>query len=266
VASRKWFKIENPNLIIESNEKRPVNFEIQVPENAELGGHYSVVFFEPQLPSYYFKSGQPKSIPVIGVLFLISVKSLTLEPISQEEKIEIVQFEIQKEKKENRMQVLADVFQAVSSIFNVDIKLFEKTPKNFLLKIKNSDIYHHRLDGKILIYNFFGRRVGETELKSLSILPGKTRLFPISVSSEIPENLKWMPASLAVFLSENTSLGKYKAVLELNEQNSKTKLSQDISFWTFPWKTILFEIILIPIIVLTRKRIVAAIKILFKKQ
>ncbi len=84
ITSRKWFKIKNPNFILEAGEKEEINFEIAVPENAEPGGHYSVMLFEPQLPAFYFKPGQPRTIPVIGVLFLISVKILALEPIHWE--------------------------------------------------------------------------------------------------------------------------------------------------------------------------------------
>ncbi|GAI47741.1 unnamed protein product, partial [marine sediment metagenome] len=71
-ASRFWFEIENPNFILDPGEMEEVKFKISVPENAEPGGKYAVMLFEPQLPSYYFEEGQPRAIPVIGVLFLIS--------------------------------------------------------------------------------------------------------------------------------------------------------------------------------------------------
>ena len=54
IASRKWFEIEKPNFILESNEREEVKVSIDIPENAEPGGHYSVILFEPQLPSLYF--------------------------------------------------------------------------------------------------------------------------------------------------------------------------------------------------------------------
>ncbi|GAI37810.1 unnamed protein product, partial [marine sediment metagenome] len=52
-ASRKWFEIENPNFILEPKETKKVHFTIEVPENAEPGGHYAVMLFEPRLPSFY---------------------------------------------------------------------------------------------------------------------------------------------------------------------------------------------------------------------
>ena len=90
IASRKWFKIENPDLILEPGERRDVLFSINVSENAEPHGYYSVMIFEPRLPSFYFEKPsqiseemipvQPRAIPVVGVLFLTSIKTFALEP------------------------------------------------------------------------------------------------------------------------------------------------------------------------------------------
>ena len=63
LASHKWFKIENPNFILDPGETKKVNFTIEVPENAEPGGHYTVMLFEPRLPSFYFKEGRPRAVP-----------------------------------------------------------------------------------------------------------------------------------------------------------------------------------------------------------
>lgn len=72
-SSRFWFKIEKPDFILESGEKRIVNFTISVPKDAEPGGHYATILFVPQLPSFYFKEKGPRVVPIIGVLFLVEV-------------------------------------------------------------------------------------------------------------------------------------------------------------------------------------------------
>ena len=265
IASRKWFKIENPNFILEAREKKEVNFEISVPENAEPGGHYSVILFEPQLPSFYFKPGQPKTIPVVGVLFLISVRTLALEPISIERPIEIVEFKIPKEEKIQTLEnLLASISQIVPGVSAAEINITEKTPSSFLLKIKNNDIFHHKLSGKILIYNVFGKRVGETEIKRTTILPGKIRQFPANFSPEFPKNLKWLPASISNFLIQNTAIGKYKVVLEIGEEKSQIGLNQALNFWAFPWRIILIATFILIVLFLLRKRILAALKIFIR--
>lgn len=259
IASRKWFEIENPNFILEAKEKEELHFKILVPENAEPGGHYSVILFEPRLPSFYFKEGQPRAIPVVGVLFLLSVKTLALEPEVQQ-KLEVVEFSLLKEE---RIVFLENFFSSftgsIALAAKIDINILEKSPSKFILQIKNNDIYHHKPGGKLVIYNTFGKKVGETDIRKTTILPGKTRQLPVEIIPEIPEKLKWLPAAISSFLIQNTSFGKYKTVLSLEIPGQK--LESESQFWAFPWKILLPLLFLITGTVLLRKRIFAAVKI-----
>ncbi|GAI37807.1 unnamed protein product, partial [marine sediment metagenome] len=93
-----------------------------------------------------------------------------------------------------------------------------------------------------------------------TILPGKIRKFPVEFSPEIPEKLKWLPASISSFLVKNTSFGKYKAVMALEIPGQK--LETETQFWALPWKIVLPAIFLIIGLILTRRRIIAAFKAL----
>jgi len=259
-ASRFWFEIENPNFILEPKEKKEVRFSINIPENAEPGGHYAVMLFEPQLPSFYFQKGQIPSIPVVGVLFLISVKTFTLEPEVQQ-KLDIVEFSLPKEERMAALEnFLSSLIGSVARATVIDIDIVEKSPSKFVLRIKNNDIYHHKPQGKLLIYNTFGKKVGESEIQKATILPGKIRRFPVEFSSEIPEKLKWLPASISNFLVQNTSFGKYKAVIALEIPGQK--LETETQFWALPWKILLPLLFLIIGLILIRRRIIAATKAL----
>ncbi|MFC1789479.1 hypothetical protein ACFLYY_00705 [Patescibacteria group bacterium] len=265
IASKKWFEIENPNFILEPEERRIINFEISVPKNAEPGGHYSVILFEPQLPSFYFKPGQPKTIPVVGVLFLISVKSLSLDPTDIEKPIEVTGFKIpEKEKSKNLERILASIVNIIPTVSAANINILDENPSSFILQIKNNDIFHHKVSGKILIYNSFGKMVGKTEVKKTTVLPGKIREFSINASQEVPGFLNWLPASISGFLVKNTSLGKYLVVLEAGEELNQIEISDSINFWIFPWKMMLILFILMVGTLIIRKRIFAAVKILFR--
>ena len=260
IASYKWFQIKNPDFILDANGKKEVDFEISVPKSAEIGGRYSVIFFEPQLPSFYFKPGQPRAVPVIGVLFLISVRAFSLEPVLEKDIVKIIEFKIPEEKRIKNLEKLLAAL--IPRVLAADISIVEKTPESFLLKIKNNDIFHHKLQGKVSIYNFFGKKVGETEIKKTTILPNKIRQFPVDISEENPDNFKWLPAWLSNFLIKNTSIGRYKAVLELAGEKKQIALNQTLSFWAFPWKIITPILVLIILAVILRKRIIAAVKIL----
>jgi len=257
IASRKWFEIQSPNFILDTKEKTEINFEIKVPENAEPGGHYSAMLFEPQLPSYYFKFGQPKTIPVIGVLFLLSVNDFSLEPKNNTGNplLEIAEFKIpQEEKMHGAGNFLANILAFVSAS---EINIVDNAPSKFLAQIKNNDIYHHKVSGKLLIYNTLGKKVGESDIKRITILPGKIREFPINITPETPNYLKFLPASISSFIAQNTSLGKYKVILDLTGENNNLELNQAITFWAFPWKTIIVIIIITLGFILVRKRVIA---------
>ena len=283
VASRKWFEIENPNLILEPGERRKVLFSINVPENAEPRGYYSVMIFEPRLPSYYFEEMreatgevipvQPRAIPIVGVLFLTSIKTFTLEP-EVGQKLEVVEFSVPKEERlvtlENfALKLIRSVAQAAQ------ITITEKSPQNFILRIKNNDIYHIKPYGKVLIYNWFGKKVGETEIPQRTILPGKIRSFPVEFTPEIPEKLKWLPASISNFLVQNFFVGRYQAKLEIQAKSPltaeilKPSATGLLTFFSFPWQFwlpfTLFLALLLVFVVKYRKRIGLAFMTLIRR-
>ena len=276
IASRKWFEIENPNLILEPGERRKVLFSINVPENAEPRGYYSVMIFEPRLPSFYFEETgeatgevipvQPRAIPVVGVLFLTSIKTFALEP-EVGQKLEVVEFSVPKEE---RLVILEDfASKIIGSVAQAaQITITEKSPQNFILRIKNNDIYHIKPYGKVLIYNWFGKKVGETEIPQRTILPGKIRSFPVEFSPEIPEKLKWLPASISNFLVQNFFVGKYQAALQLCETDAEqdAKLRESLVFWALPWKFWISFLLIFGMLIFSvikyKKRIKLALKTL----
>ena len=274
IASRKWFEIENPNFILDAGETEKVNFTISIPENAEPGGHYAVMLFEPQLPSFYFEERQPKVIPVIGVLFLFSVKVFTLDP-EVEQKLEVVEFTVPKEERLIALENLTSAF--IGNIVQAanEVTITKKSPSNFILRIENNDIYHTKPFGKVLIFNIFGKKIGEAEVPKTTILPGKIRQFPVEFLPEIPKYLKWLPESISDFLSKNFFFGKYQAKLVMETNNKQQGMEDNLlplaslTFFSFPWQfwlPITFIIgILIFFLVKYRRRIKLAIRVLVKR-
>ena len=264
-----WFKIENPDFILDPGEVEKIKFQIQVPENAEPGGRYAVMIFKPSLPSFYFKEeALVKNIPEIGVLFLISVKRFSLEP-EVEQKLEIVEFSVAKEKRILALEnFLSRTLGAVA--FASDFEIVENSYLNFILKIKNNDIYHIRPSGRLLIYNWFGKRVGEAEVPKLTILPGKTRLFPVEFKPEVPEILKWLPASISNFLVRNFFVGKYQAELELDVKSPvvaeifRADIPDVLTFFSLPWRFWLTTIFILGLITFISRKYKNRIKLFFK--
>jgi len=268
---RKWVTIENPNFILDSKEMEEVKLKISIPENAEPGGHYAVILFEPKLPSFYFEPGAAlKTIPKIGVLILFSVE---VEGVKRAEKpLVISEFIIPEEfhlqKLENLLADISGLFQKASAEEKANFSIVEKSELPFSLEIKNEDIFHIKPEGKLSILNSNGKIVGETEIQKTTVLPGKTRKFPIEFKPDLPEKLiKYLPAWLSSFISKNLFFGKYKAILSLKVEQDI--INKEINFWVLPWKVIsvmvLACIIFLVFMIKYRKRIKSAFLVLFKK-
>ena len=123
-----------------------------------------------------------------------------------------------------------------------NINLVKDGNLSFILRIKNNDIYHIKPSGKVLVYNIYGKKAGEAEIPQRTILPGKTRVFPIEFKPEIPERLKWLPASVSNFLVRNLFLGKYQAKLEITAKSPVVDgvfdpdIDSILTFFSLPWK------------------------------
>ena len=269
ISSRKWFKIENPNFISETSGAKEVQFTISVPENAEPGGHYATMLFEPRLPSFYFEEGQVRNIPVIGVLFLISVKTLPLEAEVQQ-KLEIVEFSLPN--KERMLGLENFISRFMTATVKMNVNIVEASPSMFVLKIKNNDIYHIKPSGKVLIYDFLGKSIAKIDIPKKTILPNKVRIFPVEFSIPVPEKLKWLPASVSNLLVRNFFIGKYQARLELEIETPlkaeiiHPEVSDTLTFYSLPWRFwIGVMFIFSSLIFITtkhKKRIVLALKAL----
>ena len=260
-AARFWIKIENPNFILDPNETEEVKFKVEIPENAEPGGHYAVALFEPKLPSFYFEKGAVQAIPKIGVLFLFKVKVEGLERTA--EPPTIVELSIPER---FHLKKIEDIlFKVVRAAEKEKFSIVQTSHLPFTLSVKNNDFYHIKPKGKLEVSNEDGKIVGETEIKEITILPGKTRKFPVEFKPDLPEIFKkYLPVSISDFISKNFLFGKYKAHLFLKTEDNV--IEKDIEFWAFPWKVAL-SLILISFISLFfllryRKRIKSAIKIL----
>jgi len=156
-----------------------------------------------------------------------------------------------------------------------EVTITKKSPSNFILRIQNNDIYHIKPLGKVLIFNIFGKKVGEAEVPKTTILPGKIRQFPVEFLPETPKYLKWLPESISDFLAKNFFFGKYQAKVILATRDKKQATEDDLlplaslTFFSFPWQfwlPIIFIIgILIFFLVKYRRRIKLAVRILVKR-
>lgn len=258
-----WFKFKKQEMILKPKEKKTINFEIKVPPETEAGGYYVFVYFEPRFPSQYFEGSGPKTIPVVGIPFLISTSELLLEP-QKGNKFEVIEFSIPEKERvrlfENLFSQLLKSLKFVGlaqAAQNSEILFTKKTPSFLFLKVKNNDIYHLKPFGTISFYNFFGKKIGGLRLRGETILPGKSREFKVNLS----ENLR-----LGI-------LGKFKAELNLKAQSPVRGeiilIGERPSLSFLPLSNfyfLIFVIIILTIGFLLRRRIKLALKVLIWKK
>jgi hypothetical protein len=137
-----WIEPETKDLILQPSEERSFNFVVNIPRDAEPGGHYASVLFQTtttQIP------GAASVAQRIGSLVLLRVTGNVTE------------------------DALIEEFSTLS--------YQESGPIDFTLRVKNNGNTHIRPEGTIVITNMFDKKVAEVPLNSRNVLPGAIRLM-----------------------------------------------------------------------------------------
>ncbi|KPJ56953.1 hypothetical protein AMJ49_03510 [Parcubacteria bacterium DG_74_2] len=126
-------------------------------------------------------------------------------------------------------------------------KYSEYGPINFAIRFENEGTVHVKPKGQIVITNWLGKKVGSIPFPERNVLPEAIRKFEASWDK------KWLWA------------GRYTATLTGSYGMNNLLLTPTvITFWAFPWKIGLVILAIIVFIILSRKRWLAAFKILIK--
>ncbi|KKQ94646.1 MAG: hypothetical protein UT18_C0009G0057 [candidate division CPR2 bacterium GW2011_GWC2_39_10] len=140
----KWIQPEPKNFTLKAKEEKTIYFTINVPKDAEPGGHYASVLVN--MGGDVKPSGGASVASRIGSLILLRVSG----NIREEANIES--------------------FTAPS--------YSEKSPIEFDLRVKNTGNNHIRPKGTIVITNILGQKVTEVPLDGLNVLPNAIRKIP----------------------------------------------------------------------------------------
>ena len=143
---KEWIKINTVNFTVTKGGTKNVTFSINVPSNAEPGGHFATVLFGTTSSSLEGSGSQVSQ--KIGTLVLLTVAGTT------QEAAEVTQFAPEK-----------TLFWRNQAI-------------NFNLKIYNSGNVYVRPRGYMVITNIFGNKVAQIEIDDKNILPTAVRDIP----------------------------------------------------------------------------------------
>jgi len=225
-----WLKTEKDQVTLAPTMQENINWTINLPKNAEPGGHYAAVFFSTQPPT---ESQTAVGVGAkIGVLFLINVSGNIKEAASVET------FRLMDSPDENA--------KAVSVI--------ERLPAYFELRVKNNGSVHIQPMGTVTIKNLFGSTVA-----SIPANPAKSRVLPDSIRRIRP---LW-----GIFEKDKTvgfwknlqkewtgfALGRYTATLDATYGTQHQPLQVSMAFWVFPWRLCLMALLLLILLIVLLK-------------
>lgn len=201
---KNWITTEK-SFDLKSKESKTLQFTINVPANAEPGGHYAVVRF----------SVQGETPTQTGVGINTSIGSLILLRVNGQI---------------TDTSKLADFYSATPRY--VKSGFFENGPIGFITRINNTGNIHNQPTGTIKVYNMFGKQVGTLRVNG-----------DPSDAKNPPRNV--LPKSIRRFeqtLNTNWMLGRYKADLNLSYGDGKV-IQSTITFWVIPYKMIILTIV-----------------------
>jgi hypothetical protein len=147
-----WFSLGENNFTLGRGESKTVGYEIKVPGDASLGGHYGVIFFRTVCRAEEDEavvSTDKSSICVsgrVGTLFLVQVGGEAAK-------------------------------KGILKKINVPkLSLDDRT--SLSVEIQNAGNTHFRPEGQIVVKNLFGQEMSKMEIKDKTILPTMSRTFP----------------------------------------------------------------------------------------
>lgn len=140
----KWVFPEPKNFSIAAGKEKEIPYTINVPKNAEPGGHYGSILITMGNGSPVAGGSGAAVVSRVGSLILLRVSGNVKE-------------------------------EANLLTFKSDKSYYEKGPVSLTLRVKDIGNNHIRPKGTIVVTNLFGQKVAEIDLNGLNVLPGAIR-------------------------------------------------------------------------------------------
>lgn len=216
-----WITVEE-KVTLKKGERIKVPYSINIPTDADAGGHFAAIFLSTVPPS--LEDGQVSVGAKVGMLVLLKVTGEVKEGGG------LLSFSLKEDK-----------------------KVMTSLPIDFVYRFSNTGNDRVKPEGEIVVRNTFGIETARIDAnKSLgNILPGSVRRFEVlygdnkapEISAPFFEHVKYQ--------RDNFSLGMYTATLDLSFGNAGVAKSS-LAYFMFPWQllSIVLGVVLLAFIVL----------------
>lgn len=204
-----WIDVGHGPFTLNSGDRLEVPVTVNVPTNAEPGGHYASLFFGTD-PSIKPQNGGQVSVrSLLGTLIILRVAGNISEQAS------------------------------LNSFALSNGKTFlANPPVNFSFRVHNSGNVHVRPTGTLTVKNMFGHVVAQVPVNDNNgaVLPNSFRRFEVGWKTDVTANgffghvaAQW----------KNFALGSYTGTLALTYGSSQQSLSGQVHFTMFPWQLLI---------------------------
>jgi len=214
-----WIKFDGTQSVaLQPGQSQEFTYNIQIPQNAEPGGHYAVAFFT-HGSDISGQSGVGLSAK-LGVLFLVNVSGNTKE-------------------------------EATLESFTIKNAFISHLPAEMSIRIKNTGTVHFRPKGNVTIKNMFGMESAKipANMNKNAVLPDSIRRFDTWWVKDV--NAVKDEGFISGLVNEwkNFGFGRYTATAYVTYGAKDTQFApMSLTFWVIPWRLML--VVLAALIVL----------------
>jgi hypothetical protein len=245
-AFSKWFSFGQKEFRLESKQSVLVPYRIQVPQNAEPGGHFASVLFRPKSSASPGATGA-RVVQRVGSLILMRVSG----DINEDGRIEkfvpktFVGEWDEVTGSDGKTKILVAKNEKLDS--EQQRRWFERGPVAFDLLVKNNGNVHFKPTGTVTISNLFGRKVATLALDPRNVFPGGER-------------------RTTVIWPESRRLwgGFYRAEVTAIYGSQNQVITASANFFGFPKLVIGLILLLLLLLGLLRRRLWKAVRVLIK--
>lgn len=244
-ASSRWFNFPTTTIQLAPKASGLVPFTINVPKQAEPGGHFATVLFNPVVSANTTSTGA-RVIQRVGSLILMRVSGAVKEQGS------IKSFHSKTFKGSWQTVTGSDgktkIFVASAEDLRGEKaqKFFSKGPVAFDVLFKNSGNVHFKPAGTVTIYNIFGKKVDQLTVNPRNVFPGGERRITVIW----PKTDLWG--------------GYYKAQVATVYGSQNKILTAETKFWAFPLIPLMIVLFFILLLVVLRHRLLNAARVLIR--
>lgn len=232
-----WMNFSSYSVGLQPQQDTDVLLTIQVPMDAEAGGHYAAVFWSTEPPQGEGGGSEIKIGSKVATLLLVNVSGAVVEDAT------------------------LDFFSTAGKK-----AFFNRLPVDFELRVVNNGTVHLKPQGVLEIVNMLGRKSKLVLVNDAggNVLPKTARKYQSFWTKKrttdaegysMPEET-YRPPSGSFFKeltneASHFALGKYKANLTLTYGKKQDKtITSSLSFFVLPWRFLL-AIILVLILLIT---------------